>query len=258
MPPAPPGCWWHGREQGRAGSRGGEALCVAVDARSFLRRNGHGPAGRLRSFPAEKKASLELLNPPPKRSYDFSGRSPSLTGGHGKADIFRMSAFVFCGLGPWASDGGKRETPGEWPCCAAGQAWEMKEGAYCRIWRGMRPVRRFPPGIAGSPLGQATGMTAYAALFFYRSGNKVPPRQTATETFHTAQKKVFSGVGESLTGGGDSFYKKRPRPLSMMPPRQRRASLRGRPYRLRQWQGCPRSWPARRGCAWKGGPGRSR
>ncbi len=95
-------------------------------------------------------------------------------------------------------------------------------------------------------------------LSFRRSGNKVPPCQTATETFHTARKKVFSGVGESLRGGGDSLYKKRPRPLSMMPPRQRRASLRGRPYRLRQWQGCPRSWPARRGCAWRGGPGRSR
>ena len=122
-------------------------------------------------------------------------------------------------------------------------------------------VRRascLPPGIAGSPLGQATGMTAYDALSLYRSGNKVPPCRTATETFHTARKKVFSGVGESLRGGGDSFYKKRPRPLSMMPPRQRRASLRGRPYRLRQWQGCPRSWPARRGCAWRGGPGRSR
>lgn len=248
MLPVPPGCWWRGREQGKAGSRGGEALCVAVDARSFLRRCGPPSVAPSGSSPPL----------PQKRSYDFFGRSPSLTGGHGKADIFRMSAFVFCGLGPWASDGGKRETPGGWPCCAAGQAWEMKEGAYCRIWRGMRPVHRFPPGIAGSPLGQATGMTAYAALSFYRSGNKVPPRQTATETFHTAQKKVFSGVGESLRGGGDSFYKKCPRPLSMMPPRQRRASLRGRPYRLRQWQGCPRSWPARRGCAWRGGPGRSR
>ena len=39
MLPAPPGCWWHGRERGKAGSRGGEPLCVAVDARSFLRRN---------------------------------------------------------------------------------------------------------------------------------------------------------------------------------------------------------------------------
>ena len=37
MPPAPPGCWWHGRERGKAGSRGGEPLCVAVDARNDTR-----------------------------------------------------------------------------------------------------------------------------------------------------------------------------------------------------------------------------
>ena len=95
-------------------------------------------------------------------------------------------------------------------------------------------------------------------LSFLRSGAGSLSRQTATETFHADQRDVFSGVGESLRGGEDSFYKKRPRPLSMMPLQQRRTNLRGRLYRLRPWQGCPRSWPARRGCAWRGGPGRSR
>lgn len=47
---------------------------------------------------------------------------------------------------------------------------------------------------------------------FSGQGLEVPPRQTATETFHADQRDVFSGVGESLRGGGDSFYKKRPRP----------------------------------------------
>ena len=49
---------------------------------------------------------------------------------------------------------------------------------------------------------------------FSGQGLEVPPRQTATGTFHADQRDVFSGVGESLRGGGDSFYKKRPRPLS--------------------------------------------
>lgn len=48
-------------------------------------------------------------------------------------------------------------------------------------------------------------------LSFLRSGAGSLSRQTATETFHADQRDVFSGVGESLRGGGDSFYKKRPR-----------------------------------------------
>ena len=44
---------------------------------------------------------------------------------------------------------------------------------------------------------------------FSGQGLEVPPRQTATGTFHADQRDVFSGVGESLRGGGDSFYKKK-------------------------------------------------
>lgn len=47
---------------------------------------------------------------------------------------------------------------------------------------------------------------------FVVQGLKIPPRQTATGTFQSDQTKVFSGVGESLRGGGDSFYKNVPAP----------------------------------------------
>lgn len=167
-----------------------------------------------------------------------------------------MSAFVFCGLGQWASDGGNRKHRGDGLVVPPGRCagWKRERATgYDEVGVGRLALRRASRGVLWSGRGMP-----HDVLSFRRSGNKVPPCQTATETFHTARKKVFSGVGESLRGGGDSFYKKRPRPLSMMPPRQRRASLRGRPYRLRPWQGCPRSWPARRGCAWRGGPGRSR
>lgn len=158
---------------------------------------------------------------------------------------------------------------------ASGVQWRATENTgrivLLRHQAGVRDARRsvLPDMVKGK-----TGVLLFAGYEreSSRSGNRhdnmtvclivdqgeSPPRQTATEAFHTDQGNVFSGVGESLRGGGDSFYKKRPRPLSMMPLQQRRTSLRGRLYRLRPWQGYPRSWPARRGCAWREGPGRSR
>ncbi len=165
--------------------------------------------------------------------------------------------FVFCGVSQWVSGGGKQKIQGGWSCYAARQACETQEKAYCRIWR-YKTARYFPPGMPQESLRSGNRHGSMTNCLFSGQGLEVPPRQTATETFHADQRDVFSGVGESLRGGGDSFYKKRPRPLSMMPLQQRRANLRGRLCRLRPWQGCPRSWPARRGCAWRGGPGRSR
>lgn len=160
---------------------------------------------------------------------------------------------------------------------ASGVQWRATENTgrmvLLRHQAGVRDARRsilpdmvmYEAGVSCSaghdariPLRSGNRHGNITVCLFVAKGLKIPSRQTATGTFHTDQRNVFSGVGESLRGGGDSFYKKRPHPLSMKPLQQRRTNLRGRLYRLRPWQGCPRSWPAQRGCAWRGGPGRSR
>lgn len=252
MPPAPPGCWWHGRERGKAGSRGGEPLCVAVDARSFLRRNGHGPAGHLRSLLAESSPLL-----PKKRLYDLSGKSPSLTGGQWKSghpqDVrFSFFAALVSG-GPVAENRKYR-----------GDSLATPRAGVRDARKSVLPDMAMYDGVLLSA-GHAARIPSirqqtwqYDRLSFLRSGAGSPSPPDSDGDLPCRPEGRFFRGGESLRGGGDSFYKKRPRPLSMMPLQQRRANLRGRLYRLRPWQGCPRSWPARRGCAWRGGPGRSR
>lgn len=165
--------------------------------------------------------------------------------------------FVFCGVSSWGPVAENRKDRADSLATPPGRRARWKWGravGYDEVCGGRLAFRRASRGV---PWGRQQAWR-HDALSFRRSGNKIPLRQTATGTFHTDQRSVFSGVGESLRGGGDSFYKKRPSPLSMKPLQQRRTNLRGRLYRLRPWQGCPRSWPAQRGCAWRGGPGRSR
>lgn len=118
--------------------------------------------------------------------------------------------FVFCGVSQWVSGGGKQKIQGGWSCYAARQACETQEKAYCRIWR-YKTARYFPPGMPQESLRSGNRHGSMTNCLFSGQGLEVPPRQTATETFHADQRDVFSGVGESLRGGGDSFYKKRPR-----------------------------------------------
>lgn len=77
----------------------------------------------------------------------------------------------------------------------------------------------------------------HAFPFYSGSESVISCREATTGTSHPDQRKVFSGWGESARGGRDSFYKKRPSPLSFK--KALRATIRRRRRsrcRRRDWR----------------------
>ena len=158
-----PGCCPDPVRHRRAGA--GPGSCAAVDARSFLRRNGHGPSGRLRShsaFPCGhvRRPRRTARQPTGRQRHVLASDGPGCRGCHRPLAAHRHAA----GGGLRAPDTACRAKRPAGP----GGGLDHLPG----MGRGARPVRRCGLDGQGPRPHPCRGIPLYQSRFCFR-----PPKR---------------------------------------------------------------------------------